>query len=128
MVVAAGRNEGRLVAVLLHHLEAEDVTVERERALDVAHLQVNVADIHSRVDRHPCATLPGRLRSRPVPRGRRPSRDRRSRPSEPRGRAPPRKHPPRRLPPTSASGDRKSTRLNSSHVKTSYAVFCLKTK
>src|SRR6266511_4231873 len=25
-------------------------------------------------------------------------------------------------------GDRKSTRLNSSHVKTSYAVFCLKTK
>src|SRR5690606_39445195 len=24
-------------------------------------------------------------------------------------------------------GDRKSTRLNSSHVKTSYAVFCLKT-
>src|SRR5690606_42030414 len=24
--------------------------------------------------------------------------------------------------------DRKSTRLNSSHVKTSYAVFCLKTK
>src|SRR5690606_41571671 len=26
------------------------------------------------------------------------------------------------------SGDRKSTRLNSSHVKISYAVFCLKTK
>src|SRR5690606_42152536 len=26
------------------------------------------------------------------------------------------------------SGDRKSTRLNSSHVNTSYAVFCLKTK
>src|SRR5690606_40464187 len=25
-----------------------------------------------------------------------------------------------------SSGDRKSTRLNSSHVKTSYAVFCLK--
>src|SRR5690606_39708727 len=25
-------------------------------------------------------------------------------------------------------GDRKSTRLNSSHVKISYAVFCLKTK
>src|SRR5699024_12515621 len=25
-------------------------------------------------------------------------------------------------------GDRKSTRLNSSHVTTSYAVFCLKTK
>src|SRR5690606_39853185 len=27
-----------------------------------------------------------------------------------------------------ASGDRKSTRLNSSHVKISYAVFCLKKK
>src|SRR5438874_8314605 len=29
---------------------------------------------------------------------------------------------------TSALADRKSTRLNSSHVETSYAVFCLKTK
>src|SRR5207302_2718291 len=27
-----------------------------------------------------------------------------------------------------SSGDRKSTRLNSSHVKISYAVFCLKKK
>src|SRR3712207_8316425 len=27
-----------------------------------------------------------------------------------------------------APGDRKSTRLNSSHANTSYAVFCLKTK
>src|SRR5690554_7283182 len=27
-----------------------------------------------------------------------------------------------------ASGDRKSTRLNSSHVRISYAVFCLKKK
>src|SRR5436305_5240368 len=31
----------------------------------------------------------------------------------------------RRCPPSS---DRKSTRLNSSHVRTSYAVFCLKKK
>src|SRR5207302_6259582 len=46
----------------------------------------------------------------------------------------PRQHPPnvvvayrrgRQLPP---SPDRKSTRLNSSHVKISYAVFCLKKK
>src|SRR5690606_41734732 len=29
---------------------------------------------------------------------------------------------------TGARGDRKSTRLNSSHVKISYAVFCLKKK
>src|SRR5690606_41502637 len=33
------------------------------------------------------------------------------------------RHPARR-----GQGDRKSTRLNSSHVKTSYAVFCLKKK
>src|SRR5690606_39683921 len=31
-------------------------------------------------------------------------------------------------PPAAASADRKSTRLNSSHVKNSYAVFCLKKK
>src|SRR5690606_19404786 len=31
-------------------------------------------------------------------------------------------------PPAFNSGDRKSTRLNSSHVKISYAVFCLKKK
>src|SRR5690606_39755602 len=31
-------------------------------------------------------------------------------------------------PRTGRSGDRKSTRLNSSHVKISYAVFCLKKK
>src|SRR5690606_41045702 len=37
------------------------------------------------------------------------------------GRAPAAPHPPRRR-----GGDRKSTRLNSSHVKISYAVFCLK--
>src|SRR3712207_8138494 len=30
--------------------------------------------------------------------------------------------------PFSRSGDRKSTRLNSSHANISYAVFCLKTK
>src|SRR5207249_11387721 len=30
--------------------------------------------------------------------------------------------------PESANGDRKSTRLNSSHVSISYAVFCLKKK
>src|SRR5690606_41660619 len=32
------------------------------------------------------------------------------------------------LPPRQRSRDRKSTRLNSSHVKISYAVFCLKKK
>src|SRR6266496_3155188 len=39
-------------------------------------------------------------------------------------------HHPTSDPPRSpvASGDRKSTRLNSSHVESSYAVFCLKKK
>src|SRR5690606_41177410 len=32
------------------------------------------------------------------------------------------------LSPARTAGDRKSTRLNSSHVKISYAVFCLKKK
>src|SRR5690606_40517520 len=32
----------------------------------------------------------------------------------------------RQLGPAGGHGDRKSTRLNSSHVKTSYAAFCLK--
>src|SRR5690606_40812040 len=32
------------------------------------------------------------------------------------------------LQPVDDAGDRKSTRLNSSHVKISYAVFCLKKK
>src|SRR5207302_11312794 len=36
--------------------------------------------------------------------------------------------PPGRYVPSHGDGDRKSTRLNSSHVKISYAVFCLKKK
>src|SRR5690606_40136690 len=40
-----------------------------------------------------------------------------------------RRHQPPELPPARSDGaDRKSTRLNSSHVKSSYAVFCLKNK
>src|SRR5436309_9399869 len=56
----------------------------------------------------------------PARRGANPARragDRRERSRRPPG--------PRR---TAAGGDRKSTRLNSSHVKISYAVFCLKKK
>src|SRR5215475_14943516 len=43
---------------------------------------------------------------------------------------PPGRPPPPPPPPgwTPSPGDRKSTRLNSSHVKISYAVFCLKKK
>src|SRR3989442_3286180 len=35
---------------------------------------------------------------------------------------------PRSATPTASAADRKSTRLNSSHVRISYAVFCLKKK
>src|SRR5690606_41853657 len=52
-----------------------------------------------------------------------PSRRRRSRSNERAGREHQEGVPERRGP-----GDRKSTRLNSSHVKISYAVFCLKKK
>src|SRR3712207_8336490 len=41
-------------------------------------------------------------------------------------REPPDPEPPRRRP--LSAGDRKSTRLNSSHANISYAVFCLKKK
>src|SRR5256885_3778818 len=39
-----------------------------------------------------------------------------------------RSHPDRRGPRRGTAGDRKSTRLNSSHLVISYAVFCLKKK
>src|SRR5215813_939404 len=51
-------------------------------------------------------------------------------PERPRRRAR-RQHPPQRIPDVGQRGrgdDRKSTRLNSSHVRISYAVFCLKKK
>src|SRR5215475_14774716 len=47
------------------------------------------------------------------------------RPASPSGCAP---SPGRPFPAPRSVGDRKSTRLNSSHVKISYAVFCLKKK
>src|SRR5213080_849727 len=52
MGVAAVRDERGLVAVALHGREAEDVTVEGERAVDVAHREVDVADVDARIDRH----------------------------------------------------------------------------
>src|SRR5690349_22001419 len=57
----------------------------------------------ARRGRHPAAQAPGR--GLELPAGPRPPRE-----------------------PARATGDRKSTRLNSSHVEISYAVFCLKKK
>ena len=51
VVVAAGRDERRLVAEALLQLEAEHAAVERERAIDVGHLEVDVADVDAGVDR-----------------------------------------------------------------------------
>src|SRR5690625_7087246 len=76
-------------------------------------------------DEHP-TRCPGRCSARPAPVLAASAMDRRA-------------HRPRRLPPRPAAsaqsgdqsaqrGDRKSTRLNSSHVAISYAVFCLKKK
>src|SRR5215467_15641048 len=48
--------------------------------------------------------------------------------SRPRGCSRGRCETPRRRRPPARSGDRKSTRLNSSHLVISYAVFCLKQK
>jgi hypothetical protein len=60
VVVTPGRDERGLVAIALHLLEAEDVTVEREGAVDVAHFQVDVADIDARIDRHALEGTAGR--------------------------------------------------------------------
>src|SRR5438034_1973243 len=48
--------------------------------------------------------------------------------SSPRSRSRPRPPPPTPMVCASSCGDRKSTRLNSSHTVISYAVFCLKKK
>ena len=51
MVVSAGGDESRLVAVAVLELEAEDSAIEVEGALDVRDLQVHMPDVHARIDR-----------------------------------------------------------------------------
>ena len=51
MVVAAGRDERRLAAEPAGQLEAEHALVERERAVEVGDLEVDVADVGARVER-----------------------------------------------------------------------------
>ena len=51
VVVAAGAQEDRLVAVAHRLLEAEHVAPEAERAVEVGDLEVDVADVHARIDR-----------------------------------------------------------------------------
>ncbi len=51
MVVAAGRDERRAGPVPHHQFEAEHAAVEPDRALEVRHFQMHVADVDARVDR-----------------------------------------------------------------------------
>ena len=51
VVVAAGRDEGGLVADPLLQLEAEHAAVELERAVEVGHFEVDVADVDAGIDR-----------------------------------------------------------------------------
>jgi hypothetical protein len=51
VVVAPGREESGLVADPLHEVEAEDVAVEADRAVEVRDLQMDVADVDGRVER-----------------------------------------------------------------------------
>ena len=51
VVVAAGAQEGGLVAVARRLLEAEHVAPEPERAVEIGDLEVDVADVDARMDR-----------------------------------------------------------------------------
>ena len=51
MVVAARRDERGLIAVELRHLETEDAAIKIERALQVGHFEVDVANRDARMDR-----------------------------------------------------------------------------
>lgn len=50
MMISASRDECRLRPEALHQLEAEHATIESERAIDIRHLQVHMADARLRVD------------------------------------------------------------------------------
>ena len=50
VMVAPGRDEGGLAAVALHQLEAEHAAIEGERALEIGHLEMDVADPDAGID------------------------------------------------------------------------------
>lgn len=49
MVIVAGGHEHGAVA-LARHLEAQDIPIEAKRALEIRHLQMDMADPHARID------------------------------------------------------------------------------
>jgi hypothetical protein len=52
MVVVARGDEGGLIAELLLQLEAENAAVKADRSLEIGDLQMDVADVDARIDRH----------------------------------------------------------------------------
>ncbi len=56
MMVAAGRHENGVGAIAGRDFEAQDIAVELQSAIQVAHGQVNVADSGARIDRHVIST------------------------------------------------------------------------
>ena len=52
MMVAAGGNKGRLLTITLGELESENLAIEPQRALEIGHLQVDMADSNPRINAH----------------------------------------------------------------------------
>ena len=51
VMIAAGRDEGRLVAAPLHQFKAEHAAIKAERTLEIGDLEVDVADARAGGDR-----------------------------------------------------------------------------
>ena len=57
VVIAARRQEGQLITDPAGDLEAEDVAVEGDGAVEVGHLEVDMADLGAGIDRVSCRQL-----------------------------------------------------------------------
>ncbi len=51
MVIAPGGDEGRLVAEPLCQRKAENAGVERQRPVEIGHLEMDMTDFHAGIDR-----------------------------------------------------------------------------
>ncbi len=58
VVIATSGQEGQLIADTTGDLEAEDVAVEADGAVELSHLQVDMADLRAGIDRCHAASLP----------------------------------------------------------------------